>query len=125
MKNPKQTQKQEKQTEAQPAEKGGYRLHQAQQSSRSATFKTTQTVLHKKQTAHYFLRASHCSTFGQTKHSSGKGASPGLALNPPLKCAHFAGDSKTFDGYSAARTSTTRISSVTISILLMQKGHAK
>ena len=62
---------------------------------------------------------------GQIRHSSGSGVSSGRARrNPPEKCAHFAGDSKTF-GYSVALIPIMRMFSVVMSSLDMQWGQAK
>jgi hypothetical protein len=70
-----------------------------------------------------YLRMLHCKTFGQSKHSSGNGAPFGSECSNPEKCAHFAGESKTF-GYSVAFTPTIFKPSVAISSLDMQCGHA-
>jgi hypothetical protein len=71
----------------------------------------------------YFFLASHWSTFGQIRHSSGIGAFPGMECRNPEKCTHFAGESNTF-GYSVALTPTIFMPSVAISSLDMQCGHA-
>ena len=71
----------------------------------------------------YFLRRLHWSTLGQTRHSSCVSMLPGGAFSNPLKCAHFAGDSKTI-GYSNGRTWTILDFSVTMSRRDMQYGQA-
>jgi hypothetical protein len=71
----------------------------------------------------YFLRMLHWSTFGQSKHSSGKGASYGRAFRKLEKCAHFAGDSNTL-GYSAGFTLTIFMFSMVMSSFDMQCGQA-
>jgi hypothetical protein len=71
----------------------------------------------------YFLRMLHWSTFGQSRHSSGRGALCGRAFSKLEKCAHFAGDSKTF-GYSAGFTPTIFMFSMVMSSFDMQCGQA-
>jgi hypothetical protein len=61
----------------------------------------------------------HWSIFGQSRHSSGRGALSGLVFSKLEKCAHFAGDSNTF-GYSAGFTSIIFIFSMVISSFDMQ-----
>jgi hypothetical protein len=70
-----------------------------------------------------YLRRLHWSTFGQSRHSSGKGASCGRAFRNPEKWAHFAGDSNTL-GYSVGFTPTIFMFSVTMSSFDMQCGQA-
>ena len=70
-----------------------------------------------------FFRILHCSTFGQSKHSSGKGALGGSVCSRLENCAHFAGDSNTL-GYSAGLMSTIFIFSIVMSSFDMQCGHA-
>jgi hypothetical protein len=65
----------------------------------------------------------HWSTFGQIRHSSGKGASCGRAFRSPEKWAHFAGDSNTL-GYSVGFTPVIFKFSVVMSSFDMQWGHA-
>jgi hypothetical protein len=65
----------------------------------------------------------HWSTLGQSKHSSGNGASCGSGFNKLEKCAHFAGDSNTF-GYSAGFTPTIFMFSKVMSSFDMQCGQA-
>ena len=65
----------------------------------------------------------HWSTFGQSRHSSGRGALCGRAFSRLEKCAHFAGDSNTF-GYSAGFTSTIFMFSMVMSSFDMQCGQA-
>ena len=71
----------------------------------------------------YFLRRLHWSTFGQSRHSSGNGASYGRAFKRLEKWAHFAGDSNTL-GYSAGFTSTIFMFSMVMSSFDMQCGQA-
>ena len=71
----------------------------------------------------YFLRMLHCSTFGQSRHSSGSGAPWGSVFSRLEKWAHFAGDSNTF-GYSAGFTSTIFMFSMVMSSFDMQCGQA-
>ena len=71
----------------------------------------------------HFLRRLHCSTFGQSRHSSGRGASCGRAFSRLEKWAHFAGDSNTV-GYSAGFTSTIFMLSIVMSSFDMQCGQA-
>jgi len=66
---------------------------------------------------------SHWSTFGQSRHSSGNGASCGRAFSKLEKWAHFAGDSKTL-GYSVGFTPVIFMFSVIMSSFDMQCGHA-
>jgi hypothetical protein len=61
----------------------------------------------------------HWSTFGQIRHSSGRGAFGGRAFRSPEKWAHFAGESKTL-GYSVGFTLMTFMFSVIMSIFDMQ-----
>ena len=68
----------------------------------------------------YFLRLLHCRTLGQIKHSS---VLPDGALSSPLKCAHFAGESKTI-GYSVALMPTIFSFTVSSSKRDMQNGQA-
>ena len=68
----------------------------------------------------YFLRLLHCRTLGQIKHSS---VHSDGALSSPLKCAHFAGESKTI-GYSVALIPTIFSFTVSRSRRDMQKGQA-
>ena len=70
-----------------------------------------------------YLRTLHCSTFGQSRHSSGNGAPSGKGFKSPEKCAHFAGESNTF-GYSVGFTLVIFMFSVVISSLDMQCGQA-
>ena len=70
-----------------------------------------------------YLRILHWSTFGQSKHSSGNGASCGRAFRSPEKWAHFAGDSNTL-GYSVGFTPMIFMFSVIMSSFDMQYGHA-
>ena len=71
----------------------------------------------------YFLRRLHWSTFGQSRHSSGNGASCGRAVSKLEKWAHFAGDSNTL-GYSAGFTFVIFMSSMVMSSFDMQYGQA-
>ena len=70
-----------------------------------------------------YLRRLHWSTLGQSKHSSGNGASCGRVFRSPEKCAHFAGDSKTF-GYSVGFTLVIFMLFVVMSSFDMQCGQA-
>ena len=65
----------------------------------------------------------HWSTFGQSRHSSGRGAFFGRVFRRLEKWAHFAGDSNTF-GYSAGFTPVIFMFSVIMSSFDMQNGHA-
>ena len=76
-----------------------------------------------KKGADCYLRMLHWSTFGQSKHSSGNGASWGRAFRSPEKCAHFAGDSNTF-GYSVGFTLMIFMPSMIMSSFDMQCGQA-
>ena len=66
-----------------------------------------------------YLRMSHWSTFGQIRHSSGKGAFSGRPrFRSPEKWAHLAGESNTF-GYSVALMALTAV--VTNNIITVVK----
>ena len=72
-----------------------------------------------------YLRMSHWSTFGQIRHSSGKGAFSGRPrFRSPEKWAHLAGESNTF-GYSVALMLLIFMFSVAMSIFELQCGQAK
>jgi hypothetical protein len=65
----------------------------------------------------------HWSTFGQSRHSSGNGASCGRVFSKLEKWAHFAGDSNTL-GYSVGFTLVIFMFSIVMSSFDMQCGQA-